>query len=299
MPSTPDHGWLAGVIADLPSPFDSNDVLDLDAFEKLCERQIAAGASALLVGETAGEMATLTADEHSDLVRAAVKTSRGRAKVIAGAGGNATCQAIALTQRAEAAGADAVMSVVPYYNKPTQAGIEAHFRAVAKATGLPIILHDIPSRCMRGLADDTLMRLAELPRIAGLRDGSGDVVRPLHLRARLPAGFALLSGDDATAAAFLWNGGDGCISTVANVAPELCDKMFRACRQSKMHHAATLMDRLAPLCAALSADATPASIKYALSLRDWGSPVVRLPMVELAGPEKAAIADAMAAALGP
>jgi 4-hydroxy-tetrahydrodipicolinate synthase len=298
MTSALDHPWLAGFIADLPTPFDDDDVVDLAAFELLCERQIAAGATALVVGETAGEAATLSMDEHHAIIRAAVTTARGRTRVIAGAGSNATSQAISLTQRAEAAGADAVLSVVPYYNKPMQAGIEAHFRAIADATALPVIPHDVPSRTLRPLADETLLRLAESPQFIGLRDGSSDITRPL-LRAMLPPGFRLLSGDDATAMALLLQGGDGCISVIANIAPKLCREMFCACKQEQPLYAATIMDRLAPLNSAMPRDATPASIKYALNLLNLSSPRVRLPMVGLAGPEKIAITQAMAIALGP
>src|ERR1700681_124640 len=214
--------WLAGTIADLPTPFDDDGRIDLPALARLCERQIEAGASAIVVGETAGEAATLTPAEHDRIIRTAVETARGRVRVIAGAGSNSTHQAIELTRRAEAAGASAVLSVVPYYNKPMQAGIQAHFRAIADSTTLPVILHDIPSRTVRELADDTLARLAESRRFIGLRDGTGDIARPPRLRPLLPAGFRLLSGDDATALAFFANGGDGCISTVSNVAPDLC-----------------------------------------------------------------------------
>src|SRR6202163_125971 len=213
---------LAGYIADPPPPFDDNDRIDLTALAQLCERQIEAGASAIVVGETAGEASTLSAAEHDRIIRTAVETARGRVRVIAGAGSNSTHQAIELTRRAEAAGASAVLSVVPYYNKPMQAGIQAHFRAIADSTTLPVILHDIPSRTVRELADDTLARLAESRRFIGLRDGTGDIARPPRLRPLLPAGFRLLSGDDATALAFFANGGDGCISTVSNVAPDLC-----------------------------------------------------------------------------
>jgi len=148
--------WLAGYIPDLPTPFDERDGIDLTAFAKLCERQIEAEVSAIVVGETAGEASTLTPAEHDSIVRAAVKIARGRVRVVAGAGSNSTSQAIELTQRAEIAGADAVLSVVPYYNKPMQAGIHAHFQAIADSTALPIILHDIPSRTIRELSDDTL-----------------------------------------------------------------------------------------------------------------------------------------------
>jgi 4-hydroxy-tetrahydrodipicolinate synthase len=220
--------WLTGYMPDLPTPFDETGAVDQQAFAKLCERQIAAGVSAIVVCETAGEASTLTPVEHESMIRAAVEIAHGRGRVIAGAGSNSTSQAIELTRCAEAAGADAVLSVVPYYNKPMQSGIEAHFRAVAEQTGLPIILHDIPSRTIRELADDTLARLAESRQFIGLRDGTGDVARPMRLRWRVPPGFRLLSGDDATALAFIACGGAGCISTISNVAPDLCRVILQA-----------------------------------------------------------------------
>src|SRR5580692_1415797 len=189
--------WLAGYIPDLPTPFDEAGGLDLAAFARLCERQIEAEVSAIVVGETTGEAATLTPAEHDSVVRRAVGIARGRVRIIAGAGSNSTSQAIELTRRAEAAGADAVLSVVPYYNKPMQAGIHAHFRAIAVSTALPIILHDVPSRTIRELSDDTLAGLAESGQFIGLRDGTGDIARLPRLRQRLPTGFRLLTGDDA------------------------------------------------------------------------------------------------------
>src|SRR5471030_1512554 len=213
--------WLAGYIPDLPTPFDDNDRIDLTAFARLCERQIEAGVSAIVVGETTGEASTLTSAEHDTVVRTAVEIARGRVRVIAGAGSNSTSQAIEPTRRAAAAGADAVLSVVPYYNKPMQAGIFAHFQAVADKTSLPIILHDIPSRTIRELSDDTLARLAKSSQFIGLRDATCDITRPMRLRPQLPPGFRLLSGDDTTALAFIADGGDGCISLVSNIAPDL------------------------------------------------------------------------------
>src|SRR5258708_5433120 len=174
--------WLAGYIPDLPTPFDETGAVDLAAFAKLCERQIEAAVPAIVAGETAGEASTLTPVEHDSIVRAAVEIARGRIRVIAGAGSNSTSQAIELTRRAEAAGADAVLSVVPYYNKPMQAGIYAHFQAIAGSTTLPIILHDVPSRTIREMSDDTLARLAESGPFIRLRDGTGDLTRPMRLR---------------------------------------------------------------------------------------------------------------------
>jgi 4-hydroxy-tetrahydrodipicolinate synthase len=285
--------WLAGYIPDLPTPFDETGAFDREAFAKLCERQIAAGVSAIVVCETAGEASTLTAVEHETVIRAAVEIAGGRSRVIAGAGSNSTSQAIELTRRAEAAGADAVLSVVPYYNKPMQAGIRAHFAAVAGSTGLPIILHDIPSRTIRELADDTLARLTELRQFIGLRDGTGDVAHPMRLSSRVPPTFRLLSGDDATALAFIANGGDGCISMISNVAPDLCRVIFSSCRQGRLQSARYLQHRLAPLTTALSRE-NPAALKYALCLLGFMSPNTRLPIVELADAAKADVARAIA-----
>jgi 4-hydroxy-tetrahydrodipicolinate synthase len=285
--------WLAGYIPDLPTPFDENDRIDLAAFADLCERQIAAGVSAIVVGETAGEGSTLTPIEHQIIVGAAVEIARGRARVIAGAGSNSTSQAIELTRRAEAAGADAALSVVPYYNKPMQAGIYAHFRAIADSSALPIILHDIPSRTIRELSDDTLTRLAQSKQFIGLRDGTGDITRPMRLRPLLPPKFRLLSGDDTTALAFVANGGDGCISMVSNVAPELCRAIYSSCRQGRLQSARHLQSRLGALTTSLTRE-SPAALKYALCLLGFIRPNTRLPIVELDDSAKADVANAIA-----
>jgi 4-hydroxy-tetrahydrodipicolinate synthase len=285
--------WLAGYIPDIPTPFDQHGAVDLAAIAELCERQINAGVSAIVVSETCGEASTLTPVEQQSIIRTAVDMARGRVRVIAGAGSNSTSQAIELAQRAEAAGADAVLSVVPYYNKPMQAGIQAHFRAIAISTALPIILHDIPSRTMRELSDDTLLRLADSRHFIGLRDGTGDLLRLLRLRSRLPAGFRLLSGDDTTALAFIANGGDGCISAVSNVAPELCRSIFSNCRLGRLQSARYLQNRLLPLTTALAKE-SPAALKYALCLLGFMSPAARLPIVELADDAKAEVASAIA-----
>src|SRR6266852_8251727 len=180
--------WLTGYIPDLPTPFDENGGIDLTAFARLCERQIDAGVTAVVAGETNGETSTLTPAEHETIVRAAVEIARGRVRVIAGSGSNSTSQAIELTRRAETAGADAVLSVVPYYNKPMQSGIQAHFQAIAGSTTLPIILHDLPSRTVGELSADTLARLAESSQFVGLRDGTGDIAHAIGLRSLVPSG---------------------------------------------------------------------------------------------------------------
>ena len=285
--------WLTGYIPDLPTPFDEGGDIDLNAFARLCERQIAGGVSAIVVCETAGEAPTLSPDEQETIIRAAVEVARGCARVIAGAGSNSTSKAIELTRRAEAAGADAVLSVVPYYHKPMQDGIAAHFQAIAGSTGLPIVLHDIPSRTLRELANDTLARLARSGQFVGLRDGSGDVGRPMRLNSLVPPGFRLLSGDDATALPYLAGGGDGCISIVSNLVPDLCREIHSSLRQGRLQTARYLRKRLLPLEAFLCQD-NPAALKYALSLLGLINPATRLPLVGLDGAAKAAVARAVA-----
>ena len=284
--------WLTGYIPDIPTPFDTAGAIDRKAFGELCERQIRAGVSAILVGETAGEFSTLDLAEFDALIRIAAEVAHGRSRVIAGAGSNSTSEAVERTRRAELAGADAVMSVVPYYNKPMQAGIAAHFRAIADATTLPIILHDVPARTVRELSDHTLSKLAQSQQTIGLRDATGDPARAPRLRATLPAGFRLLSADDTTALAFLANGGDGCVSTVSNIAPAICQAIFSNCRQGRMQPARYLQQQLSPL-ATLVAKENPAAVKYALSVLGLMRPDTRLPLVELSDQAKAEVAAAI------
>ena len=285
--------WLSGYIPDLPTPFDPGGNVDLNAFRGLCERQIEAGAPAIVVCETAGEFSTLTPSEQASIIRTAVRVANGRVRVIAGTGSNSTSQAIELTRQAEAEGADAVLSVVPYYNKPMQAGIHEHFRAIAELTRLPIILHDIPARTICELADDTLVRLAQSRQFIGLRDGSGDASRPLRLIGLLPSHFRLLTGDDAIALASMANGGDGCISTVCNVVPDVCRMIFSNWRQGILQRARDLQRQIGPLEACLTGN-NPAALKYALSLLGFIHPDTRLPIVGLDEPSKAAVAKIIA-----
>jgi 4-hydroxy-tetrahydrodipicolinate synthase len=291
MPTIGRHvAKLSGYAPALPTPFDDNGDVDGEAFERLCDLQITCGATALVVGGTTGEASTLTSVEQGELIRIAVGVSRDRVPVIAGTGSNATDHAIALAKDAEATGADAVLSVVPYYNRPTQAGLYAHFREIAASTGLPVILYDVPSRTACALADATIARLAELPRIIGLKDSSGDVTRPLRLRALVGPDFRLLSGDDALGLAFLAQGGDGCISVTSNVAPGLCRNMFLAWRQGSAARAQRLARPIAQLTTALFCETNPVALKYALSLFGLMSPRVRLPLVELSDQYKPGIA---------
>jgi 4-hydroxy-tetrahydrodipicolinate synthase len=284
---------LSGYAPAVPTPFDDEGKVDESTFEQFCELQIQVGATALVVCGTTGEAPTLSHAEHCALVRIAVGVARGRIPVIAGAGSNSTANAIELTRGAEALGADAILSVVPYYNKPTQAGLHAHFRAIAQSTGLPIILYDVPSRTACSLADETVVRLAEKCQFIGLKDATGDVTRPARLRLLVGTAFRLISGDDATAPAFLAQGGNGCISVTSNVAPGLCRSMFLACERGQIAEAQRLGNPIAQLTYALFREPNPVPLKYALSLLGLMSPRVRLPLVELADKAKAEVAAVM------
>jgi 4-hydroxy-tetrahydrodipicolinate synthase len=294
MPSIGRHiAKLSGYAPALPTPFNDEGNIDTAAFERLCDLQIADGATALVVCGTTGEAPTLSPSEHKELIRIAVARSRGRVPVIAGAGANATAHAVELTRDAEAAGADGILSVVPYYNKPTQVGLYAHFREIAQSTGLPIILYDVPSRTACALADETVARLAELPCVIGLKDATGDATRPARLRRLVGSDFRLLSGDDALALAYLAQGGDGCISVTSNVAPGLCRSMFLAWKQGQVARAQRLARPIAQLTAALFRESNPVPVKHALALFGLMSPVVRLPLVELSNQSRAELGEVL------
>jgi 4-hydroxy-tetrahydrodipicolinate synthase len=284
---------LSGYAPALPTPFTEDEGIDAEAFERICHLQILHGATALVVGGTTGEASTLRTDEHTELIRIAAVVSRGRVPVIAGAGSNTTAHAIELSTEAETNGADAILSVVPYYNKPTQEGLYAHYREIATSTGLPIILYDDPSRTVRGLADETIARLAQVPGIIGLKDATGDVGRVSRLRALVGSQFRLISGDDATALGYLAQGGDGCISVAANVAPGLCRNMYLAFRQGNVTRARRLMLSLTQLTAALFRETNPAPVKCALSLCGLTLPKVRLPLVEASEETRRVLSDTL------
>ena len=280
---------LAGYAPALPTPFDAEGAVDAAAFERLCHRQIEMGATALVVCGTTGEAPTLRPAEHHILVRIAVDAARGRIPVIAGAGCNSTAHAIELTRDAEAGGADAVLSVVPYYNKPTQDGLYAHFSAIACSTGLPVFLYDVPARSACALADDTVARLSDVPNIVGLKDATGDVSRPARLKRLVGTEFRLLSGDDATALGFLAQGGHGCISVTSNLAPGLCRELFLAFKQGEMGRARRMASIVGQLTAVLFRETSPVPLKYALSLMGLMLPTVRLPLVELSAQTRAEV----------
>jgi 4-hydroxy-tetrahydrodipicolinate synthase len=281
-----------GSFTALVSPF-SNGSLDEKAFRGLVDWQIAEGTDGLVPVGTTGESPTLSHDEHRQVVEWCIEQSKGRVPVVAGAGSNSTKEAVELSKHAQEAGADAVLVVTPYYNKPTQEGLYQHFKAINDAIGIPIIIYNIPARSVIDMSVETMARLFELEHIAGVKDATANVVRVSQQRAAMGEGFNQLSGEDATALGFMAHGGHGCISVTANVAPRLCAAFQDACLKGDYRTALNLQDKLMPLHTALFLETNPAPAKYALSVLGKCADTVRLPMVRLAEKTKAAVREAM------
>ena len=287
---------LHGPCVALPTPF-RDGAVDFPALEKLCHRQIARGTAALVPCGPTGEAPLLTPGEHHRIVERTVAAAAGRVPVIAGAGSNNTQTSVELARSAELAGAQALLCITPYYLEPTQAGLIAHFQAIHEAVRIPIILHDVPSRTARPMADLTIERLAELPRIVGLKDATGDIARVERIRWRLGDRFLLLSGDDATQAAHRLAGGDGCISVTANVTPALSAALHKACDRVQTEAVARLESILAPLHAALFLEANPIPVKRALHRLGLMVDGLRLPLTPLGAMGDMKLARALQAVL--
>jgi 4-hydroxy-tetrahydrodipicolinate synthase len=281
-----------GSITALVTPF-KNGSVDEKSFRDLIEWQIGEGTNGFVPVGTTGESPTLTHDEHLQVVEWCIDQSKGRVPVIAGAGSNSTSEAIELAQHAEEAGADAVLVVTPYYNKPTQEGLYQHFKAVNDAIGIPIIIYNIPARSVIDMSVDTMKRLFELKNIAGVKDATANVVRVSQQRAAMGPEFNQLSGEDATALGFMAHGGHGCISVTSNVAPRLCAEFQGACLRGDYSAALQLQDKLMPLHMNLFVETNPSPAKYALSVLGKCAETVRLPMVLLAENSKAVVREAM------
>jgi 4-hydroxy-tetrahydrodipicolinate synthase len=281
-----------GSFTALVTPF-KNGGLDEKAFRALADWQVAEGTKGLVPVGTTGESPTLSHEEHRQVVKWCVEQARGRVPVIAGAGSNSTEEAIEFARHAQECGADAVLVVTPYYNKPTQEGMYQHFKAINDAIGIPIFIYNIPARSVIDMSVDTMKRLFELDNIAGVKDATANVVRVSQQRAAMGEGFNQLSGEDATALGFMAHGGHGCISVTSNVAPRLCSEFQDACLKGDYHAALKLQDKLMPLHTALFIETNPAPTKYALSILGKCSDTVRLPMVPIAERSKAAVRDAM------
>lgn len=281
-----------GSIPALITPFKDGEI-DWAAFENFVEWQIDQGTHAVVPCGTTGESPTVSHDEHMAIVQRCADVVKKRIPVIAGTGSNSTSEAIELTQHAKDAGADAALIVVPYYNKPTQDGMIAHFKAIHDSVALPIIVYNIPGRCVVDMNNETLAELAKLPNIIGVKDATGDLTRPLELARLAGKDFCQLSGDDITAAAFLAQGGHGVISVVANIAPKLCADMQNAWEAKDYETFASIRDKLAPLGADLFCESNPAPVKYAASALGICSDEVRLPLLPASNTARAKVDAAM------
>ena len=273
---------IEGSIVALVTPMSEDGSVDLDSARHLMDWQIAEGTDALSVVGTTGESPTVNVDEHAEMIRVAVEHSGKRIPVIAGAGGNSTAEAIALTRYAQMAGADASLQVVPYYNKPTQEGMYQHFKSVAEAVDLPMILYNVPGRTVADLSNETILRLSEIPNIIGVKDATGKIARGIDLLRKVPEDFAVYSGDDSTAMALMLCGAKGNISVVANVAPKNMHLMCAAAIKGDVVTARKLNDLMLPLSQQLFVESNPIPVKWALTEMGMIPPGIRLPLVPLA-----------------
>jgi 4-hydroxy-tetrahydrodipicolinate synthase len=282
-----------GSIPALVTPF-RDEAFDELTYRKFIDWQIVEGSHGLVPCGTTGEAATLSADEHRRVVTTCVEAAAGRVPVIAGCGSNNTAQAIELTRSAKAAGADAALHVPPYYNRPNQEGIYAHFVAVAEAVDMPLVLYNVPSRTVADISVETMARLARIPNVVAVKDATGNLARVTAQRLACGGDFVQLSGNDDMALGFNAMGGSGCISVSANVAPRLCAEFQKACLAADWANALDLQDRLYPLHAALFTDASPGPVKYALNrLRPDFPADLRLPMTAAGDASRRAVDAAL------
>jgi 4-hydroxy-tetrahydrodipicolinate synthase len=282
-----------GSMPALVTPFSGGRVA-ADTFIEFVEWQIDQGSDALVPCGTTGETATLSHDEHREVIAHAVQAARGRVPVIAGCGSYSTSAAIELVRSAADVGADAALVVVPYYNKPSQAGLAAHFTAVAEASPIPIVIYNVPSRTVADISVETLAEVAKHPKIVAIKDATGNLARVSAQRLACGEDFVQLSGNDDMALGFNAMGGVGCVSVTANVAPKLCSEFQKATREGRWDDALALQDKLYPLHAALFSDASPAPTKYALSRVRSGFPTeLRLPLVDASPASRRAVDAAL------
>ncbi|MCX8086402.1 MAG: 4-hydroxy-tetrahydrodipicolinate synthase [Rhodocyclaceae bacterium] len=287
---------IQGSLPALVTPMTADGALDLAAFKKLIDWHIQEGSDGLVVVGTTGESPTVDMEEHCLLIRTAVEHAAGRIPVIAGTGANSTAEAIELARCAKEAGAAAHLSVVPYYNKPTQEGLYRHFKAIAEAVELPMILYNVPGRTVADLANETTLRLAQIPRIVGIKDATGDIARGIELIERAPEGFAIYSGDDATALALLLLGGHGVITVTGNVAPRLMHEMVQAALSGEVKAARAINARLMGLHKQLFCEANPIPVKWACARLGLIQEGLRLPLVPLSADGQARVSQALAQA---
>jgi len=281
-----------GSIVALITPF-RNGAIDEKSLRDLIDWHIDQGTDGIVPVGTTGESPTLSHDEHKQVVDITIDAVAGRIPVIAGAGSNNTTEAIDFTDHAKKAGANAALIVTPYYNRPTQAGLYAHYKAIVDAVDLPVIIYNIPGRCIIDMSVETMAALAKLPNIVGVKDSTGDIARPVSTAETCGREFSQLTGEDANTLAFLAHGGHGAISVTANVAPKLCAEMHDAWQRGDHKEALTLHSRLMPLHKDLFIEASPAPVKYALSKLGKAEAELRLPLVECSETAKQAVDQAM------
>jgi 4-hydroxy-tetrahydrodipicolinate synthase len=284
---------ITGSIVAVVTPMNEDGSLDYARLRGLVDFHVAEGTDGMVIVGTTGESPTVNVDEHCELIRVAVEHAAGRIPVIAGTGANSTAEAIELARFAQKAGADAHLSVVPYYNKPTQEGLYRHFRAIAEAVPLPLILYNVPGRTVADLANDTALRLAQVPNIIGIKDATGSIDRACDLIERAPAGFALYTGDDMSTAAFILLGGHGTISVTANVAPRAMHEMCAAALEGDALKARGINARLVALHRDLFCEANPIPVKWAVEQMGLIGPGIRLPLTRLSDAQQERVRLAM------
>jgi 4-hydroxy-tetrahydrodipicolinate synthase len=284
---------IVGSIVALVTPMHEDGSVDYAALRQLIDWHIAEGTDCIGVVGTTGESPTVNVEEHCEIIRVSVEHAAGRVPVMAGTGGNATSEAIELTRYARQVGADCSLQVVPYYNKPSQEGLYRHFRAVAEAVDLPVVLYNVPGRTVADLQHETVLRLAEVPGIVGIKEATGNIERAAWLIKQTPRGFSIYSGDDGTAVALMLLGGHGNVSVTANVAPRLMHELCMAAIEGDARRAATLHLRLLSLHRQLFCEPSPAPTKWALSRLGICAPHVRLPILPLTAAGQAQVEQAL------
>ena len=284
---------IVGSIVALVTPMHEDGSVDYDQLRQLIDWHIAEGTDCIGVVGTTGESPTVSVEEHCEIIRVSVEHARGRVPIMAGAGANATSEAIELTRFAKAVGADCSLQVVPYYNKPSQEGIYRHFRAVAEAVDLPVVLYNVPGRTVADMQPETALRLAQVPGVIGIKEASGNIERAAWLIKQAPPGFSIYSGDDGTAVALMLLGGHGNVSVTANVAPRQMHELCMAAIQGDVKRATALHLQLLPLHRQLFCEPSPAPTKWALQQLGRCRPTVRLPLVELTEAGQATVAAAL------
>ncbi len=289
MPIPPFKGSITALI----TPFKDGKV-DVAAYRKLVEWQIDQGTHGLVPCGTTGESPTLTHDEHKQVIELCIEAASGRVPVIAGTGSNSTAEAVELTHHAKEAGADGVLVVTPYYNKPTQEGLYLHYKAINDCADIPILIYNIPGRSVVDMSVDTMARLFKLSNIVGVKDATANMARVSQQRAAMGSDFIQLSGEDATALGFMAHGGTGCISVTANIAPALCAEFQLACLAGNFRLALQLQDRLMPLHEALFVESNPGPVKYAASKLGLCNGDTRLPLAPIAAASRKRVDDALA-----